>query len=92
MIAACYLSMRRGYLKKEEYKSVIDLLRLYHMPTVASGLSVEDVLLATKSDKKMDNDHVKFILLDRIGNAFIETGLRDDELREAICVVVEDNA
>ena len=51
--------------------------------------SVEDIddkeiLAITKSDKKMENGHVKFVLLKKIGKAFLDTTVTDDEILEAI--------
>ncbi len=90
MIAASYLSMRRGMLSKEEFQDVVKVVSAYDMPTSTDGMTVEEVLVATKSDKKMVGDAVKFILLKGIGRAFIDMTVTDDEMREAIAVVVRD--
>ncbi len=90
MIAASFLSMRRGLISEEDYQNVIDVISSYHLPVSTGGMSVEDVLWATKSDKKMAGNTVKFILLKRIGHAFIDKTVTDDEIREAISVVVRD--
>ncbi|MBQ7676974.1 MAG: 3-dehydroquinate synthase, partial [Lachnospiraceae bacterium] len=92
MIAASYLSMRRGNLSMDEYRSVIEMLHMYHMPTVVAlaGVKADDVLAATKSDKKMSGDRIRFILLKEIGYAYIAEDVTDEQLREAIAVVVTD--
>ncbi len=90
MIAASYLSMRRGFLQKEDFQTVLKTVAAYGMPTSTDGMLLEDVFAATKSDKKMVGNSVKFILLKQIGKAFIDTTVTDDEIKEAIAVVVRD--
>lgn len=43
-----------------------------------------DVLAATKKDKKMEAGHIKFILMDGIGKSFIDKTVTDQELLQAI--------
>ena len=38
----------------------------------------------TKSDKKMDNGKIKFILLKKIGQAYIDKTVTDEEILDAI--------
>ena len=47
-------------------------------------MTVESVLVATKSDKKMTAGHIRFILLQEIGLSEIADDVTDDELRKAI--------
>ena len=44
----------------------------------------EDILAATKVDKKMENGTLKFILLNGIGNAFIDRTVTDEEILDAV--------
>lgn len=50
--------------------------------------SPEEVLAATRSDKKRDHGKIRFILLHGIGNAVIETNVSDDELLQAIRLIL----
>ena len=61
------------------------------MPVKVNGLSFEDILTTTKSDKKMDKGHIRFILLQGCGNAVIDTSLSDDDLIEAIKEICKEN-
>ena len=48
------------------------------------GFNAEKVLSATKSDKKMVGNQVKFILLKEIGNAYIYRELTDEQILDGI--------
>lgn len=89
MIAAAYLSATHGYLPESDFKGIEDGLGKFGFKTRAHGFSAEEVLAATKSDKKMVGSKVKFILLDRIGNAFIYRDFTDEQLLDAIHYVCE---
>ena len=48
----------------------------------------KEILETTKSDKKMIGGKVKFTLLKRIGEAYSDLSLTDDDLLEAIHYVL----
>ena len=58
------------------------------MPLTVSGLSAEDIIETTKSDKKMDAGKIKFILLKEIGNAYIDYDVTDEEMLAALKDVI----
>lgn len=84
MVAAAAISMHRGLISDETCKDIREVLTTFHLPVQVEGLKPEDILSATKSDKKMDGGRVKFILLQSPGNAFIDRGVSDDEILEGI--------
>jgi 3-dehydroquinate synthase len=43
-----------------------------------------ELLSLSKSDKKMDEGKIKFILLKKIGSAFIDDTVTEDEMRLAL--------
>ena len=51
-MAAAYLSMKRGLLTKEEYQEICQGCSDYDLPVHVDGLIPEEVLSATKKDKK----------------------------------------
>lgn len=83
-IAAAYISFKREYLTTEEFYEIRDMNVGFDLPIFFEGLSSQDVLDATKSDKKMINGQIKFVLLKKIGQAFIDTTVTDDEMMDAI--------
>ncbi len=84
LIAAAYLSMTRGLLTSQEYEEIRNGCRSYDLPLSVDSLNAEDVLAATKKDKKMEAGHIKFILMDGIGKSFIDKTVTDEELLQAI--------
>lgn len=89
MAAAVWLSWQKGLLKESEYQFILELNRYYGLPDSVNGLRVEDVLQAMASDKKASDGSTKFILLDRIGHAVIET-LPIDTLRDAVSSILKE--
>ncbi|WP_373216936.1 3-dehydroquinate synthase [Ruminococcus sp. 5_1_39BFAA] len=84
LIAAAYISMKRGLLTEEEYQEIRNGCSAYSLPLAVEGLEASDILAATKKDKKMEQGHIKFILMDGIGKSFIDKTLTDQELLSGI--------
>ena len=84
LIAAAYLSMQRGLLTQEEYNEIRKGCKAFHLPLTVDSLKAEEILAATKKDKKMEAGHIKFILMDGIGKSFIDKTVTEMELLSAI--------
>ncbi len=88
MVAALEISRTRQLISDAEYEDAINTFKAYNFPVTVDGISVEDVIKVSKNDKKMDAGKIKFILLDRIGNAYIDKTVTDDEMRAALSKVI----
>ncbi|MDY5113211.1 MAG: 3-dehydroquinate synthase [Bilifractor sp.] len=88
-IGASWLSMKRGMISEEDYRWLQKLHRDFGIPTSVSGLTVDEIVRTTRSDKKMEEGHIRFILLDGVGNAVIDSSVTDEELREAASVLIK---
>lgn len=84
MVAAAYLSWKRNWLSKDEYYEVRDMFVPFQLPISIDSIDPEEILRLTKSDKKMEGDHVKFVLLKKIGKAVIDRTVTDEEILEAV--------
>ena len=84
LVAAAYLSMQRGLLTQEEYNEISNGCEAFLLPLAVDSLKAEEILAATKKDKKMEAGHIKFILMDGIGKSFIDKTVTDMELLSAI--------
>ena len=84
LVAAAYLSMKRGLLTKEEYQEICQGCSDYDLPVHVDGLIPEEVLSATKKDKKMEQGHIRFILMDGIGKSLIDKTVTDEEMLSCI--------
>lgn len=89
MIAALYICMRRGYVTEKEYEDVYSLFEGFGYKLKASGLSRDEVIESSRSDKKSEAGVIKFILLKDIGNAVIKTDVTREELESALDIVLE---
>ena len=70
------------------YNDAIDMFKLYDFPLNVTGITAEDVVKVSKSDKKMDAGKIKFILLKEIGNAYIDYDVTDEEMLAALKDVI----
>lgn len=88
MVAASYLSVKKGNLTSDELHDIEQVLTAYQLPIHISGYDANEILETTKSDKKMIGGKVKFTLLNRIGEAYSDLSLTDEDLLEAIHYVL----
>lgn len=88
-VAAAVISRNRHLLTEEEYQEVLAGCRLFDLPVSVSGLNPEEVLVVTKSDKKMEQGQIKFILMKGIGSSFIDKTVSDSELLEGILEILQ---
>lgn len=84
IISASYLSWKLGNITEEEFDGIKNCLVSFGFQTTIGGIDSQEVLNATKSDKKMVGNQVKFILLSDIGNAYIYRELTNAQILEAI--------
>ena len=91
MVAASYISMKKNYITAENVADIEETLSRYGLPTRVSGYDPDEVLAATKNDKKMSGGKIKFILLEEIGHAVIDTSLSDEEILEGIKYVTKQD-
>lgn len=83
-VAAAYISWKREMLSMEEYYEIRDMFVPFCLPITVEGICPEEILKLTKSDKKMEADKIKFVLLKKIGKAVIDKTVTDEEILAAI--------
>ena len=83
-VAAAYISWKRQMLSMEEYYEVRDMFVPFNLPISIDDVDVEEIIAITKSDKKMEQGHIKFILLKKIGKAVIDTSVTEEEIKAGI--------
>ncbi|MGN0327797.1 MAG: 3-dehydroquinate synthase [Lachnospira sp.] len=89
MIAALNICKKRGYISESEYNDAVEMFKLYEFPTTVTGITAEDVVKVSKSDKKMDAGKIKFILLNSVGDAYIDMNVTDEEMKDALMSVIK---
>ena len=83
-VAAAYISWKKELLSMEEYYEIRDMFVPFNLPISIDDIEPEKIVELTKSDKKMESGHIKFILLKKIGKAFISTDVTDEEMLAAV--------
>lgn len=89
-VAAAYISYKRGYISTEEFFEMRDMNIGFNLMFSTDSIDRDEVLRITKSDKKMDAGKVKFVLLKKIGKAFVDRTVTDEEILEAIDFIDAD--
>lgn len=90
MVAAAHISWKRGYIEQDEFLELRDMMVAFRLPISLDGLNPKDIIAATKLDKKMDGNNIKFILLKEMGHAVIDTTVTEDEMQEALDYLMQE--
>lgn len=83
-VAAAYISWKKDLIPMEEYYEIRDMFVPFYLPISVDNLDVEQIVALTRSDKKMQNGQIRFVLLSGIGKAILDSTVTDEELRDAI--------
>ncbi|ROR29156.1 3-dehydroquinate synthase [Mobilisporobacter senegalensis] len=88
MVAAAYLSYKRGNVSKEDFEDIVQTIKGFNLPSKITGISKEEILRVAKSDKKMNAGKINFILLEEIGKAVIDSSVTDEEILETLDYII----
>lgn len=91
-VAAAFISWKHEWLSMEEYYEIRDMFVPFNLPISIQNIEPEEVLKLTKSDKKVEGDSIKFILLKKVGKAVIDKTVTDDDILKALAEIqyIED--
>jgi len=87
-LAAMALCESRGVLSSDDTECYRAAMGRCQMPVTVDGLTKEDIVAATKNDKKMEAGVIKFILLQDIGHAYIDKTVSEAEMKEALSAIM----
>lgn len=83
-VAAAYISYKRGMLGMEEYYEIRDMFVPFNLPISVEDIVPKEITRLTRSDKKAEDGHIKFVLLKKIGKAVIDTTVTEQEITDAV--------
>lgn len=83
MLAAFDICRKKHKLSEDDRRFLIDLMKTYSLDT-ETEMDVDKVFEATFNDKKMESGQIKFVLLNRIGKAYIDRGVTKEDMVEAL--------
>ena len=87
--AAADISMKRYLISSNEKKRIENLFNIFDLDNkLRYNIDIEAVLKATLNDKKMSSGKIKFILINSIGEAFIDDSVSMEEMREGLKSII----
>ncbi len=85
LAAALEISRRKAGLSAAEAQRVRDKLAAFGLPlTLPADLRTDDLLTAARRDKKFADGQVRFVVVPRLGEAFVAEDVTEQDLRTAI--------
>ena len=87
-VAAAYISRMRGLLSTEEYYEIRDMFVPFSLPISVTDIRAEEILELIQSDKKMSGGQITFVLLKKIGKAFLDRTVTQQELLAGIKEII----
>lgn len=84
MTAAAYISWKRDLIDDMTFYEIRDMFVGFDLPISYDSLRAEDILKVTKHDKKMNGKQIRFVLLKKLGNAFLDDTVTDEEILAAL--------
>ncbi|MCH2063727.1 MAG: 3-dehydroquinate synthase [Roseibacillus sp.] len=83
--AALHLSEKKAGLSPEDTARLLSIHRHWHLPLMLDlDISTEAVMDALARDKKFTSGQIRFVLLKRLGEAFVSDEITREDLLEAI--------
>ena len=85
MVAATMVSVKRAGLTTDERDAIVGLLGRYELPTqLPREFPRERIIEALKFDKKFQQGEIRYVVMPRIGAAYLSKEVTLDDIREAI--------
>lgn len=85
LVAACWLSCRHATFAAEDAARVENLLKRYELPVrLPEDISDDDIMAALRLDKKFVAGKMRFVLLNKPGEAFITDKVSHEDVVDAL--------
>ncbi len=88
MMAAAGIARRLGMIDSELVDRQRTVLERYNLPVTVSGVTANELIAATKTDKKSRGGSVRWVLLEGPGKAVVRRDVPEDAVREAVEEVI----
>ncbi len=83
--AAAWLSTQIADLTAEDYEHVVALLKLFDLPVrLPDDFDTETLMRIARMDKKFENGKIRFVLLRKIGDAYVSKDVLEGHLKQAL--------
>jgi 3-dehydroquinate synthase len=85
LLAACRLSVEKSGLSEDEATKISSALASYELPLrLDDSIETDAIFCALKKDKKFAAGGIRFVLLRRLGEAFVSDGITEADVRRVI--------
>ena len=84
MVLACRLSEELDYLSAQDTQRVISLLQAYALPTEPPHMSLDAWMRHMQHDKKVQDGHLRFVVLNQLGQASMADHITRTQLHAAL--------
>ena len=85
LIAANKISSETSHLSDSENRVIINALKKFNLPTkLEDSISNEDLLNVMRSDKKFKNGKIRFVVLNKLGEAELSEDVTEHDINSAI--------
>ncbi len=88
-VAAMKLAVMKGLIPEEELLRAEACFSAFGLPIRVSGITADEIVKISKSDKKMEDGKIKFVLLKKLGNAYVDRTISDQELVSACAYILQ---
>ncbi|MBR1815512.1 MAG: 3-dehydroquinate synthase [Lachnospiraceae bacterium] len=82
-ILASIISYNKGNIDEDTLKDIISTIKAYEIPKLPDDIDIDTIIEYTKNDKKVVGDKIKFILLNNIGDAYIDMDVSSEDMKKA---------
>ena len=83
MRCAALISQRMGFLHEEERLLLYSTIKKLSLPSLPK-IDQNTLMNFLKVDKKWEKGRLHFVLLNRLGNAFVSTEIKEDMIYESL--------
>ncbi len=84
MIIAANLSYKLGHLTLNDLESIQNHFKLNNLHIADSKMFNEKIFKIIEKDKKNDNEKINFVLIKKIGSAFLSNNLNIDKIKKTL--------
>lgn len=88
-ILAAIISKNKHLISEEDVNDIRTSFDAFHFQNMPSDIDIKEVVRITKNDKKMTAGTIKFILLKKIGDAYIDLTVSDNDMELAMSELLE---
>lgn len=83
-VCATYISYKKKLISQEEYLEIRDMFVPFNLPISIDDIDLDEIVKLTRSDKKMENGQIKFVLLKGIGKAVLDNTITEQDIKDAV--------